>query len=91
VKRGALRDIAETARTAEYAAQMIAGSKFRAAAYVTNMLNKQSQAGGLGLGAAIGTNAVPRGTSRMAALESDLAHDFARLRELTFFVFRTGK
>jgi hypothetical protein len=39
------------------------------AAYVRNMLNKQYEIGGLGLGAAIGVDSVVLGTPRMAALE----------------------
>jgi iron complex outermembrane receptor protein len=47
----------------------IAASGFHAAAYVRNMLNKQYEIGGLGLGAAIGVDSVVLGTPRMAALE----------------------
>ena len=47
----------------------IAGSGFHVAAYVRNMLNKQYEVGGLGLGAVVGTDAVVLGTPRMAALE----------------------
>ena len=47
----------------------IAGSKFHVAAYVRNMLNKQYEVGGLGLGAVVGTDAVLLGTPRMAAAE----------------------
>jgi iron complex outermembrane recepter protein len=50
----------------------IAGSKFHAAAYVRNMLNKQYEAGGLGLGAVAGIDSVILGTPRMAALEVGL-------------------
>jgi iron complex outermembrane recepter protein len=50
----------------------IAGSGFHVAAYVRNMLNKQYEVGGLGLGAVIGTDAVVLGTPRMAALEVGL-------------------
>ena len=47
----------------------IAGSKVHAAAYVRNMLNKQYEVGGVGLGATVGLDAVILGTPRMAALE----------------------
>jgi iron complex outermembrane recepter protein len=47
----------------------IAGSMFHAAAYVRNMLNKQYEVGGLGLGAVVGVDSVILGTPRMAALE----------------------
>jgi iron complex outermembrane receptor protein len=50
----------------------IAGSKFHAAAYVRNMLNKQYEVGGLGLGAVVGVDSVVLGTPRMAALEVGL-------------------
>jgi iron complex outermembrane receptor protein len=50
----------------------IAGSKFHAAAYVRNMLNKHYEVGGLGLGAAVGLDEVILGTPRMAALEVGL-------------------
>jgi iron complex outermembrane receptor protein len=50
----------------------IAGSKVHAAAYVRNMLNKQYEVGGLGLGAVIGVDSVILGTPRMAALEVGL-------------------
>jgi iron complex outermembrane receptor protein len=50
----------------------IAGSKFHAAAYVRNMLNKQYEVGGLGLGAVVGVDSVILGTPRMAALEVGL-------------------
>ena len=50
----------------------IAGSKVHAAAYVRNMLNKQYEAGGVGLGATVGLDAVILGTPRMAALEIGL-------------------
>lgn len=50
----------------------IAGSRFHAAAYVRNMLNKQYEVGGLGLGAGVGTDAVLLGTPRMAGLEVGL-------------------
>jgi iron complex outermembrane receptor protein len=47
----------------------ISGSRFRAAAYVRNMLNKQYEVGGLGLGASVGVDSVILGTPRMEALE----------------------
>jgi iron complex outermembrane recepter protein len=47
----------------------IAGSRVQAAAYVRNMLNRQYEVGGLGLGAVIGVDSVILGTPRMAALE----------------------
>ena len=50
----------------------IAGSKVHAAAYVRNMLNKQYEVGGVGLGATVGMDAVILGTPRMAALEIGL-------------------
>ena len=50
----------------------IAGSKFHAAAYVRNMLNRQYEIGGVGFGAAIGVNSVLLGTPRMAGLEVGL-------------------
>jgi iron complex outermembrane receptor protein len=50
----------------------IIGSKFHAAVYVRNMLNKQYEVGGLGLGAAVGLDEVILGTPRMAALEVGL-------------------
>jgi PAS fold len=50
----------------------IEGSQFHAAAYVRNMLNKQYEVGGLGLGAAVGLDQVILGTPRMAALEVGL-------------------
>jgi iron complex outermembrane receptor protein len=50
----------------------IAGSKFHVAAYVRNMLNKQYEVGGLGLGAVVGVDSVILGTPRMAALEFGL-------------------
>ena len=50
----------------------IAGSTFHAAAYVRNMLNKQYEVGGLGLGAVVGVDSVILGTPRMAALEIGL-------------------
>jgi iron complex outermembrane recepter protein len=50
----------------------IAGSRFHIAAYVRNMLNKQYDVGGLGLGAVIGVDSVVLGTRRMAALEVGL-------------------
>ena len=40
----------------------IAGSKVHAAAYVRNMLNKQYEAGGVGLGATVGLDAVILGS-----------------------------
>jgi len=50
----------------------IAGSKVHAAAYVRNMLNKQYEVGGVGLGATVGLDAVVLGIPRMAALEIGL-------------------
>jgi iron complex outermembrane receptor protein len=50
----------------------IAESKVHAAAYVRNMLNKQYEVGGLGLGAVVGVDSVILGTPRMAALEFGL-------------------
>jgi iron complex outermembrane recepter protein len=50
----------------------VAGSRVHAAAYVRNMLNKQYEVGGLGLGAAVGVDSVILGTPRMAALEVGL-------------------
>jgi iron complex outermembrane receptor protein len=50
----------------------IAGSKVHAAAYVRNMLNKQYEVGGLGLGAVVGVDSVVLGTPRMAVLEVGL-------------------
>jgi iron complex outermembrane receptor protein len=50
----------------------IAGSKVHAAAYVRNMLNKQYEVGGVGLGATVGLDTVILGTPRMAALEVGL-------------------
>jgi iron complex outermembrane receptor protein len=50
----------------------IAGSGVHAAAYVRNMLNKEYEVGGLGLGAVIGVDSVILGTPRMAALEVGL-------------------
>jgi len=50
----------------------IVGSKFHVAVYVRNMLNKQYAVGGLGLGAAVGLDAVVLGTPRMAGLEVGL-------------------
>jgi iron complex outermembrane recepter protein len=50
----------------------IVGSKFHAAVYLRNMLNRQYEVGGLGLGAAIGLDEVILGTPRMAALEVGL-------------------
>jgi iron complex outermembrane recepter protein len=47
----------------------IAGSGFHAAAYVRNMLNKQYEVGGFGLGAVAGVDSVILGASRMAAVE----------------------
>jgi iron complex outermembrane recepter protein len=47
----------------------IAGSKVHAAAYVKNMLNKQYEVGGVGLGAVVGVDSVILGTPRMAGLE----------------------
>jgi iron complex outermembrane receptor protein len=50
----------------------IAGSRVRAAAYVRNMLNKQYEVGGVGLGAVVGVDYVILGTPRMAGLEVGL-------------------
>jgi iron complex outermembrane receptor protein len=50
----------------------IAGSGVHAAAYVRNMLNKQYEVGGLGLGAVVGVDSVVLGTPRMAAVEVGL-------------------
>jgi iron complex outermembrane receptor protein len=51
----------------------IAGSRFNAAAaYVRNMLNKQYEVGGVGLGATVGLDTVILGTARMAGLEAGL-------------------
>jgi iron complex outermembrane receptor protein len=50
----------------------IAGSGVHVAAYVRNMLNKEYEIGGLGLGAVIGVDSVVLGTPRMAALEIGL-------------------
>jgi iron complex outermembrane recepter protein len=50
----------------------IAASRLHVAAYVRNMLNKQYEVGGLGLGAVIGVDSVVLGTPRMAALEVGL-------------------
>jgi iron complex outermembrane receptor protein len=50
----------------------IAGSKVHAAAYVRNMLNKQYEVGGVGLGATVGLDAVILGIPRTAALEIGL-------------------
>jgi len=50
----------------------IAGSKVHAAAYARNMLNKQYEVGGLGLGAAVGVDSVILGTPRTVALEVGL-------------------
>jgi iron complex outermembrane receptor protein len=50
----------------------IGGTRFHAAAYLRNMLNKQYEIGGLGLGAAVGLDEVILGTPRMAALEVGL-------------------
>jgi len=50
----------------------IAGSGFHAAAYVRNMLNKQYEVGGFGLGAVVGVDSVILGTPRMAAVEVGL-------------------
>jgi iron complex outermembrane recepter protein len=50
----------------------IAGSGLHAAAYVRNMLNKQYEVGGLGLGAVVGVDSVVLGTPRMAAVELGL-------------------
>jgi iron complex outermembrane receptor protein len=47
----------------------IAGSKFHAAAYVNNMLNRQYEVGGLGLGGVVGVDSVILGAPRMAAVE----------------------
>jgi iron complex outermembrane recepter protein len=51
----------------------IAGSRFHAAAYVRNMLNKQYEVGGLGLGAVVGVDSVILGTPRMEGLEVGLS------------------
>jgi iron complex outermembrane receptor protein len=51
----------------------IAGSRFHAAAYVRNMLNKQYEIGGLGLGAGVGTDAVLLGTPRIEGVEVGLS------------------
>jgi iron complex outermembrane receptor protein len=51
----------------------IAGSKFHAAAYVRNMLNKQYEVGGVGLGATVGLDTVVLGTPRMEGLEIGLS------------------
>lgn len=50
----------------------IAGSRFHAAAYVRNMLNKQYEVGGVGLGATVGLDTVILGTPRMEGLEIGL-------------------
>lgn len=50
----------------------IMGSKVNAAAYVRNMLNKQYEVGGLGLGAVVGVDSVILGIPRMAGLEVGL-------------------
>jgi iron complex outermembrane receptor protein len=50
----------------------ISGSGVHAAASVRNMLNKQYEVGGLGLGAIAGLDSVVLGTPRMAALEVGL-------------------
>ena len=50
----------------------IAGSKFHAAAYVRNMLNRRYEVGGIGLGAIVGVDAVILGTPRLAAVELGL-------------------
>jgi iron complex outermembrane receptor protein len=47
----------------------IAGSKIHLAAYVRNMLNKQYEVGGVGLGATVGLDTVVLGTPRTGALE----------------------
>ncbi len=47
----------------------IVGSRFHVAAYVRNMLNKQYEVGGVGLGATVGLDTVILGTPRMAGLE----------------------
>lgn len=47
----------------------ISGSKFNAAAYVRNMLNKQYEIGGEGFGPVLGIDTVLLGTPRMAGLE----------------------
>ena len=47
----------------------IVGSRVHAAAYVRNMLNKQYEVGGVGLGATVGLDTVILGTPRMAGLE----------------------
>ncbi|HEX4267368.1 MAG TPA: TonB-dependent receptor [Steroidobacteraceae bacterium] len=50
----------------------IAGTSVHVAAYVRNMLNKQYEVGGLGLGAVAGVDSVILGTPRMAGLEVGL-------------------
>jgi len=50
----------------------IAGSGFYAAAFVTNMLNKQYDVGGLGYGAVVGLDSVLLGIPRMEGLELGL-------------------
>lgn len=47
----------------------IAGSKVHATIYGRNLLNKDYEVGGLGLGAVVGTDAVILGTPRMAGVE----------------------
>ena len=51
----------------------IAGSRFHVAAYVTNILNRQYEVGGLGLGAVVGVDSVILGTPRMERLEVGLS------------------
>jgi len=50
----------------------ISGSRVHVAAYVRNVLNKQYEVGGLGLGAVVGVDSVILGTPRRAGLEVGL-------------------
>ena len=50
----------------------IAGTRFHAAAYVRNMLNRQYEVGGVGLGATVGLDTVVLGAPRMEGLEIGL-------------------
>jgi iron complex outermembrane receptor protein len=50
----------------------IAGSRFHASAYVRNMLNKEYEVGGVGLGAIVGLDTVILGTPRMGGVEVGL-------------------
>jgi iron complex outermembrane receptor protein len=50
----------------------IAGSRFHAVAYIRNMLDKQYEVGGVGLGATVGLDTVILGTPRMEGLEIGL-------------------